>query len=38
MKTKINESEIKYILELHSKEKNSKNVILEQSQDLESKF
>ena len=38
MKTKINESEIKYILELHSREKNSKNVILEQSQDLESKL
>jgi hypothetical protein len=38
MKTKITESEIKYILELHSREKNSKNVILEQSQDLESKL
>jgi hypothetical protein len=38
MKTKINESEIKYILELHSKEKNFKNIILEQPQDLESKL
>jgi hypothetical protein len=38
MKTKINETEIKNILELHSKEKNSKNVISEQSQDLVSKL
>jgi hypothetical protein len=38
MKTKISENEIKYILELHSKEKNYKNVISEQSQDLESRL
>jgi hypothetical protein len=38
MKTKISENEIKHILELHSKEKNNKNVISEQSQDLESKL
>ena len=38
MKIKISENEIKYILELHSKEKNYKNVISEQSQDLELKL